>query len=170
MKFTGLLFLFLIICYSATAQDIEIPVESDVPPEFIIKRVEIRPSLTNLAPEIPNTGRFRIREVNFDKGNERREIDIAAVMAREERMKSRIIELAPPVQVPQVTSNNSGRDSDGISVTPRFFNQSFSPQLPGRGTRNSVYRDASIGTGAAYYNSYNPFMRSRYYRPGYGYY
>lgn len=101
MKFTAFLFLFMAITYSATAQNMDIPVESDAPPEFIIQRLEIRPSLTTLAPEIPNTGRFRIREVNFDKGNERREINIAAVMAQEERMKSRTIELAPPIQLPR---------------------------------------------------------------------
>lgn len=167
MKLTGLLLLFALTSWLGTAQ--EIPAVREPSSEFIIQRLEIRPSLTNLAPEIPNMGRFRIRTVNFDTSNQRREVDIAAVMEQEERMRVRNIELAPPVQVPQVGNVAASRE-DSFSITPRFYNESFSPELQTRGTRNSVYRNAAESTGAHYFTSYNPFLRSRYYSPGYGYY
>lgn len=155
--------------YFGAAQ--EIPAVREASSEFIIKRLEIRPSLSNLAPEIPNTGRFRIRTVNFNTEDQPREVDMLAVMEQEERMRMRNIELAPPVQLPQVNNPVSvSRDQD-FSVTPRFFNQSFSPQLHTRGTRNSVYQNAADATGASYLNSYySPFYRGRGYRPGYYYY
>lgn len=169
MKIKGLILLFVLTSYFGAAQ--EIPAVREASSEFIIKRLEIRPSLSNLAPEIPNIGRFRIRPVNFDKDNQRKEVDMLAVMEQEERMRMRNIELAPPVQLPQVNNPVSvSRDTD-FSVTPRFFNQSFSPQLQTRGTRNSVYQNASDATGASYLNSfYSPYYRGRGYRPGYGYY
>lgn len=146
----------------------EIPREIEVPEGLLIKRIEMRPSLSNLAPEIPNTGRFKIRSVNFDTQNVRREIDIAAVMEREAEMKARNIELAPPVQVPQSSNVTVSRD-EIFSITPRFYNQSVSPSLLGRGTRNSVYRDAGDATGANYLHSYSPFSRGVGYGRGYGY-
>lgn len=167
MKKIGLLFLFACFSYLGFAQ--EIPRIQEVPEGLLIKRIEIRPSLSNLAPEIPNTGRFKIRSVNFDTENVRREINMVAVMEREEQLKARRIELAPPVQVPR-PNTTSVSDNDTFSITPRFYNQSFSPDAYGRGTRNSVYRNAADGTGASYLQTYSPFLRgygNGYYR---GYY
>ena len=157
----------MLLC-SWTGKAQEIPAEPSS--EFIIQRLEIRPSLTNLAPEVPNVGRFRIRTVNFDKTLERKEVNMLAVIEQQEQMKRRNIELAPPVYVPQVSGNVSSSRDDNFNVTPRFFNHSFSPELQTRGTRNSVYRNAAEGTGAQFFNSYNPFYRGRGYSPGYGYY
>jgi len=167
MRKIGLLFLLGCFSYFGFAQ--EIPVIQDVPEGLLTKRIEIRPSLSNLASEIPNTGRFKIRSVNFDTQNVPREIDIAAVMEREEQLRARRIDLAPPVNVPR-PSTSSVSDNDTFSITPRFYNQSFSPEAFGRGTRNSVYRNAADGTGASYLQTYSPFVRgygSGYYR---GYY
>lgn len=166
------LFCFLIVfSFAGLAQEKqavpEISVISEVPRELLIQRIEIRPSLSNLAPEIPNTGNFRIRSVNFNIQNVRREVDIAAVMEREERMKTRYIELAPPIQLPKLSNSSTGKDDETFSMTPRFYNQSFSPDFPGRATRNSVYRNAADATGASYFNAYNPFYRTG---RGYGYY
>jgi hypothetical protein len=170
MKKTGIFLIFILFSLASVAQEKakmpEIPVIIDVPSELLIKRIEIRPSLSNLAPEIPNTGRFKIRSVNFDTQNIRREIDIAAVMERDQQMKRRNIELAPPVEMPNIQNNITVKGDETFSLTPRFYNQSFSPDIPGRATRNSVYRNAADGTGASYLNSYNPFYRTR----GYGYY
>lgn len=170
MNKLGFLICFILFSFAGSAQDIprgaEIPVISEVPEELLIKRIEIRPSLTNLAPEIPNTGRFRIRSVNFDTKNMRREIDIAAVMEREERMKTRYIELAPPVQLPNLKNNTTVKGEESFSITPRFYNPAFGSEMQRRGTRNSVYRNAADATGASYLHSYNPFYRVR----GYGYY
>src|SRR5690606_37569513 len=94
MKKSIILLVFFVLSQSGWAQ--EIPRVIEVPDALMIKRIEMRPSLSNLAPEIPNTGRFKIRSVNFDTQNVRREINIAAVMEREAEMKARNIELAPP--------------------------------------------------------------------------
>lgn len=171
MKLIGLVIFFVFSSYLGMAQ--EIPAVRE-PSDFIIQRLEIIPSLTTLAPEIPNTGNFRIREVNFDTDFQRNEVNIAALMAQEKQMKKRTVELAPPVQVPQLNNSVSVQRDDTFSVSPRFFNQSFSPELQTRGTRNSVYRNAAETTGATYLNSYyNPFLRGRMYSPysrGYYYY
>lgn len=164
MNKTGLLFFFIIFTYCGFAQ--EIPAVQEVPEGLLTKRIEIRPSLSILAPEVPNTGRFKIRTVNFNTQNERKEVDMAAVMAREEQMKARYIELAPPVQVPQLNSPTV-TGSETFSITPRFYNQSESPSFYGRGTRNSVYRNAADATGASYLQTYSPFVRGYGYR---GYY
>lgn len=163
----GLIFLLIMVSFSGISQ--EIPRVEEIPEGLLIERIEIRPSLSNLAPEIPNTGRFKIRTVNFDKENVRREIDIAAVMEREERMKSRYIELAPPVQVPQLNSPTV-RGEETFSITPRFYNQSESPYMQRRGVRNSVYRNAADATGASYLHTYSPFVRGYGYRGYRGYY
>ncbi|MBK5194031.1 MAG: hypothetical protein JJE07_12645 [Flavobacteriaceae bacterium] len=162
MKISGFLFFLILSSYLGTAQ--EIPAVARSSSEFIIKRLEITPSLTNLAPEIPNTGKFRIRTVNFDKEIERREVNIYEMMAMEERMRSRTVELAPPVYVPQESETFSLSRNDNFSASPRFYNQTFSPELPSKGTRNSVYKDASETTGSYYLRSYSPFYRqSNYY-------
>lgn len=171
MNKIGLFFFFIMFSYAGIAQEKqavpEISILSEVPQELRIQRTEIRPSLSNLAPEIPNTGNFRIRSVNFNTQNARREVNIAAVMAREKQMKTRYMELAPPIQLPQLSSNPTVDGNETFSMTPRFYNQSFSPDMPGRATRNSVYRNAADVTGASYLHSYNPFYRSS---RGYGYY
>lgn len=163
MKAAGILILFLFSSWIGVAQ--EIPAVRDTP-EFIIERLEIRPSLTILGPEVPNTGNFRIREVNFETSFERQEIDMAALMAQEQQMKRRTVELAPPVQVPQAQSTNFTNRNSDFQMGTRFYNQSFSPEMQTRGTRNSVYRNAAETTGAVHLNSYhNPFLRSRVYSP-----
>lgn len=162
MKKIGLLSFFIFISYIGTAQEIEIPAVRDASSEFIIKRIEIIPALSILSPEIPNTGNFKIRSVNFDLENEPREVNMVEFMARERRMKSRMVELAPPVQLPKKDNSVSvGRNTDW-DASPRFFNQSFSPELQRSGTRNSVYRDAAEGTGHYYLSRYNPFARRGY--------
>jgi len=161
MKKIGLLFIFILSSYLGTAQ--EIPAATQSSSEFIIKRFEITASLTNLAPEIPNTGKFRIRTVNFDKEIERREVNIYEMMAMEERMRSRTVELAPPIYVPKERETFSLSRNGSFNASPRFYNQTFSPELPSRGTRNSVYKDASETTGSYYLRSYSPFYRQNNY-------
>lgn len=163
MKKIGLLlFFFIFISHPGTAQELEIPVLGDASSEFIIKRIEIIPALSILSPEIPNTGNFKIRSVNFDLQDQPREVNISEFMARERRMKSRMVELAPPVQVPQKDNSISVGRNTSSNASPRFFNQSFSPELQRSGTRNSVYRDAAEGTGHYYLSRYNPFARRAY--------
>lgn len=157
MKKIGILLFLILSAYLGTAQ--EFPTTARSSSEFIIKRIEIKPSLTNLASEIPNAGKFRIRTVNFNTENERREVNIYEMMVMEEQLRSRTVELAPPVYVPQQRETFSLSRNENISATPRFYNQTFSPQLQTRGTRNSVYRDASENTGAYYLRSYSPFYR-----------
>jgi hypothetical protein len=166
MKKFGAFVVFFVFSLFGMAQ--EIPRVIEVPDELLIKRIEMRPSLSNLAPEIPNTGRFKIRTVNFDAQNVRREIDMVAVMEREAQMKARTIELAPPVQVPQ-SENVSVSRNETFGITPRFYNSSVSPEFYGSGTRNSVYRDAGDATGANYLHRYSPFTRNYGYGRGYGY-
>jgi hypothetical protein len=164
MKAAGILLVFFFSSWIGMSQ--EIPAVREESRDFIIERLEIRPSLTILAPEVPNTGRFRIREVNFDTSLDRREVDIAALMAQESQMKRRTVELAPPVQIPQAPTSNLNNRNNDFQMGTRFFNQSFSPELQTRGTRNSVYRNAAETTGATYLNSFhNPFLRSRGYSP-----
>ena len=163
MNKTGLLFFFILISFFGTAQEIDIPVVREASSEFIIKRIEIIPALSILSPEIPNTGNFKIRSVNFDIENEPREVNIAEFMAQERSMKSRMVELAPPVQLPQNSNSTSvGRNID-LNARPLFFNQSFSPELHRSGTRNDVYRNAAEGTGHYFLTRQNPFARRGYY-------
>lgn len=150
--------IFGLISTVGTSQ--EIPIVREASDEFIIKRVEIVPSLTILSPEIPNTGNYRIRTVDFDTENDRREVNIAEYMEMESRMKrARIVELAPPIQMPKEDKGISLNRNVDFNAHPRFFNQSFSPDLPATGTRNSVYRNAAEGTGHYYLTRYNPFSR-----------
>jgi len=167
MKKSGAFLIFFVLSHFGIAQ--EIPRVIELPEGLLIQRVEMRPSLSNLAPEIPNTGRFKIRSINFDTQNVRREIDIAAVMEQESQMKARTLELAPPVQVPQ-QGNVAVSRNESFGITPRFYNQSESPEFYGRGTRNSVYRDAGDATGANYLHRYSPFTRGYGYGRGYGSY
>ena len=159
MKFTGYIIAFLFSSYLGFSQ--EIPLANSEKSGFIIKRLEIRPSLSNLAPEIPGTGKYKIRTVNFNVEDKPREVNIAEAMERERRMKPRTVDLDPPVQVP--------KQSGVITITGgenTRFNQSFEPRLnttTPRGVRNSVYIDASESTGAAYFQSYSPFYRGYYY-------
>jgi len=159
MKFIG--FILAFIGFSLTGFSQEIPLAKSERSGFIIKRLEVRPSLSNLAPEIPNAGNYRIRTVNFNVEDKPREVNIAEAMERERRMKSRTVDLDPPVQI--------NKQSSSISITGgenARFNQSFEPRLNNsstRGTRNSVYIDASESTGAAYFQSYSPFYRGNRY-------
>lgn len=157
MKIAGYLFLFLLVSYTSTAQ--EIPVITPASSEFIVKRLEITPSLTNLGPEIPNIGKFRIREVNFDLSGQPREINLTEMMDMEAQMKTRYVELDPPLGVPEQKKSFYIGRTPNPGETPLFYNQSFSPELPGRGTRNSVYRDARVTTGAQYLETFSPFLR-----------
>ena len=161
MKISGFLFFLILSSYLGTAQ--EIPKVTRSSSEFIIKRHEITPSLTNLAPEIPNTGKFRIRTVNFEKEIERRDVNIYEMMSMEERKKSRTLELATPEYVPKERETFSLSRNNNINASPRFYNQTFSPELPSKGTRNSVYKDASETTGSSYLRSYSPFYRQNNY-------
>ncbi len=163
MKKSGVFLVFFALSFFGLAQ--EVPRIIEVPEELLIKRIEMRPSLSNLAPEIPNIGRFQLRTVNFDTQNDRREIDMLAVMEREAQMKARIIELAPPVQVPQ-SENVAVSRNETFGITPRFYNSSVSPEFYGSGTRNSVYRDAGDATGANYLHRYSPFSRNYGYGGG----
>jgi len=159
MKVTGLFLLFLICAFSVEAQEIPAVNNSE---GFIVKRVEITPSLSTLAPENPYVGKFKIRTVNFDTKDKPLQINFSELMREEEQMRaSRYVELASPVQAPQKKSSVS------FSLNPRendarYFNQNFNPTLPARGTRNTVYKDASETTGSIYYTRYSPFYR-RYY-------
>lgn len=166
MKKAAFIFLFtFLVSFQGTAQ--EIPVVEEASSEFIIKRTPITPSLSILSPEIPNTGNFRIRSVDFDNRDQPSQVNISEYLEQEKRRRSRIVELDPPVVLPN-------QDNDSFSVTRNtdwsvrpttYFNQSFSPHLPSNGTYNSVYRDASINTGAYYLSRnspYNPFRRGHY--------
>lgn len=159
MKFLGLLFLLVFIPIIGIAQ--EIPAENNST-DFIIQRVEIRPSLSILAPETPYVGKFKIRTVNFDVQDQPIQINLTEIMQEEEQMRSnRYVELAPPVQITQkkasVSFSANPRETDA-----RYFNQNFNPTLPRTGTRNTVYKDASETTRPIYYSRYSPFYR-RYY-------
>lgn len=164
-KAAFIFFIAFLIFYTGNAQ--EIPVVEEASSDFIIKRTKIAPSLSILSPEIPNTGNFRIRSVNFDTANQPREVNISEYLEEEKRRKSRIVELDPPVVLPKQDNGTfSVTKNTDFGVRPTtYFNQSFSPNLPSNGTYNSVYRDASISTGAYYlnrYTPYNPFRRGYY--------
>lgn len=150
---------FFIFIFGGFIMAQEIPAIPAATPEFIIKRIDIRPSLSSLTPEYPETGRFRIREVNFDTSNQPREVNLAEVMEMEANMKRRTVELAPPVQVSQQNGSFSVGRTTNPGETPIFYNQSYSPEAPTRGTRNSVYRDARKTTGATWLESTSPFLR-----------
>tara|TARA_R100000935_G_C2792056_1_gene146420 strand:+ start:431 stop:910 length:480 start_codon:yes stop_codon:yes gene_type:complete len=159
MKLLGILTLLLISSAYGFAQ--EIPVLNS-PDDFIIKRTEIIPSLSTLAPENPYVGKFRIRTVNFDVKDQPIQVNISEIMRQEEQMRyNSYVELAPPVQLTQkkttVSFSANPRETDA-----RYFNQNFNPTLPRTGTRNTVYKDASETTRPIYYSGYSPFYR-RYY-------
>ncbi|WP_144958454.1 hypothetical protein [Gillisia sp. Hel_I_86] len=156
MKFFGFLFLVLFISTYGMAQEIPAIEESA---DFIVQRVEIRPSLSTLAPENPYVGKFKIRTVDFDVKDQPIQINLSEIMREEERMRAnRYVELAPPIYLTKekgsVSFSLNPRDTDA-----RYFNQNFNPSLPRTGTRNTVYKDASETTGSIYYSSYSPFYR-----------
>lgn len=159
MKFIVFIVLVFIAAIPGVAQEIPSLKSSE---GFIIKRVEITPSLSVLAPENPYVGKFKIRTVNFNVEDQPMQINISEVMKEEERMRSnRYVELESPIQLPQKKSSVSF-SADSRVNDARYFNQNFNPYLPTTGTRNTVYKDASEITGNIYLSSYSPFYR-RYY-------
>jgi len=153
--FTALLILFMATTY-LKAQ--EIPVVNS-PKDFIIKRTEITPSLSVLAPENPYIGKFKIRTVNFDQKEIPIQVNLSEVMREVEYERANsYVELAPPVQL------SDKKNSVSFSVNPRdndarYFNQNFNPYFPKSGVRNTVYKDASENTTPIYYSRYSPFYR-----------
>lgn len=159
MKFIIFTLLLIFAAIPGVAQ--EIPALNSTE-GFIIKRVEITPSLSVLAPENPYVGKFKIRTVNFNVEDQPMQINISEVMREEERMKNnRYVELESPVQLPQKKSSVSFSADPRVNDA-RYFNQNFNPYLPTTGTRNTVYKDASENTGNIYLSRYSPFYR-RYY-------
>ncbi len=156
MKFFTVLLILLMATTYGKAQ--EIPVVSS-PKNFIIKRTEITPSLSVLAPENPYVGKFKIRTVNFDEKEIPIEVNISEVMREVEYERAnKYVELAPPVQL------SEKKNSVSFSVNPRdndarYFNQNFNPYLPKTSVRNTVYKDASENTTPIYYSRYSPFYR-----------
>ncbi|WP_029033437.1 hypothetical protein [Salinimicrobium terrae] len=64
---------------------------------FYIGALEIRPSLSVLAPEFPDS-RFTLTEVNFNKKAEKREVNLIAMMEQERYEKEKaIVELESPM-------------------------------------------------------------------------
>lgn len=156
MKFLGTLAFLILTTTFNYAQEIPAVVS---PNDFIIERVEIKPSLSILAPENPYVGKFKIRTVNFDVKDQPIQINLTEIMNEEERMQSnRYVELAPPVNFTpkkaSVSFSLNPRDTDA-----RYFNQNFNPSLYKSGTRNTVYKDASENTPTIYYSRYSPFYR-----------
>ncbi len=159
MKIIGFIFLLLITATTGIAQEIPVVKSAE---GFIIKRVEIIPSLSILAPENPYAGKFKIRTVNFNVEDQPAQINIGEIMREEEQMRNnRYVELESPVQLPQKKSSVSFSADPRVNDA-RYFNQNFNPYLPSTGTRNTVYKDASENTGNIYYSRYSPFYR-RYY-------
>ncbi len=162
MKTRGIL--LLCILFSSLLYSQEIPQLKKLPENtqegFVIKRLNIRPSLSNLAPEIPIMRHFNVIAVNFDAPQlNPRQIDIAKLAMEDEKEKqSRLISLDAPVQISKEPKTFS------FSAHPNeeynFSTHSFVPKFPSNTTQNSVYQDAGISTGAFYLNSYNPFYRT----------
>ena len=71
--------------------------ELAAPEGFYIGQREIKPSLSLLAPEIPSQN-FTLMEVNFNKKEVKREVNLVAVMERERyERESSYIELESPL-------------------------------------------------------------------------
>ncbi len=156
MKFFTMLLLLLTVTTYGMAQ--EIPVVNS-PKDFIIKRTEITPSLSVLAPENPYLGKFKIRTVNFDEKNIPIQVNLTEVMQEVEYERANsYVELSPPVQLsekkPSISFTANPRDNDA-----RYFNQNFNPYFPKSSVRNTVYKDASENTTPIYYRRYSPFYR-----------
>lgn len=169
MKSTSALLLLASFLFSATFYAQEMPSEKKI--AVVMNRplnegsyINFKPqtpSLTHLSAEIPNTGSFTIRSVNFDNKEQARQININQYLRDEEsRIQSRIVELDSPVNIGSGKSNKGATISITGNNDPRsYFKQNFTPHLPSSGTQNSVYRDAGEATGFYYLTRYNPFYR-----------
>ncbi len=157
MKFFTTIIFSILISAFGVAQ--EIPAVNS-PTDFIIKRTEIVPSLSILAPENPYVGKFRIRTVNFDEKEIPIEVNISEVMREVEYERAnKYVELAPPVQQFSEKKNSVSFSMNPRDNDARYFNQNFNPYLPKTGVRNMVYKDASENTTPLYYSRYSPFYR-----------
>ena len=157
MKFFTTFLISILVSAYGMAQ--EIP-GANAQIDFIIKRTEIVPSLSILAPENPYVGKFRIRTVNFDEKEIPIEVNISEVMREVEYERAnRYVELAPPVQLFTEKKNSVSFSMNPRDNDARYFNQNFNPYLPRTGTRNTVYKDASEITTPIYYSRYSPFYR-----------
>ena len=162
MKTPGILIFFL--CFSSLLYCQEIPQLRKLPEtnqeNFLIKRIPINPSLSNLGPEIPLMRHFELTKVNFDAPSiNPHGIDIAQLAMEDEKEKqARLISLNSPVQVsrPAKTFSFSAHPNEEYD----FSTHSFVPKFPSNTTPNSVYQDAGVTTGAFYLNSYSPFYRT----------
>lgn len=80
----------LILSFSGNSQ------EFSAPEGFYIGRLEVRPSLSLLAPQLPES-KFTLTEVNFNK-EQKREVNLIAMMEKERYAKEKSnIELESPM-------------------------------------------------------------------------
>lgn len=128
---------------------------------FFEDRQEFIPSLSNLAPDFPES-RIKLREVDFSKKMEKPQINMVAIMEREKNRTPRTVEIHSPFQKPQKEEKSVQFElSDGIRSHSRGWN--YDPYT-GK-TRNSAYREYRHMRSGLHNGFYRPTLGSRYYSP-----
>lgn len=154
-------------CFSASAQEFgekkEILVERENEMVYV-EKPQVNASLSFLAPQI-NLRKFELREVDIFKKNQKREVNITAMMEKERRDKEQsLVQLDSPmptlstgeksiIQISnRVQQHNRGSNYDiytGEKKIPAYkemraglFNGYYAPNVGGR-----------------YYSPYSPFLR-----------
>ena len=128
---------------------------------FFEDRQEFIPSLSNLAPDFPES-RIKLREVDFSKKMEKPQINMVAIMEREKNRTPRTVEIHSPFQKPQKEEKGVQFElSDGIRSHSRGWN--YDPYT-GK-TRNSAYREYRHMRSGLHNGFYRPTLGSRYYSP-----
>lgn len=123
---------------------------------FLIGVQEVNPSLSFLAPEITSQN-FQLTDANFMEIEEKREVNMVAMMEKEKNTKKRTVDLASPFP-----SNNKDQNVFQVSDNIQLYNRGSNYDYYTGKTKNPAYREMRTGL---FRGVYAPNVGGRYYTP-----
>lgn len=124
---------------------------------FLIGDLEINPSLSFLSPPIPR-GNFSLPEVDIFKKEEKRELDMVAMMEKERNYQTRSVDLSSHLPKAAPAEKTGVYFSNTRNFHDRDDNYDY---FTGK-TKNAAYREMRAGL---FRGVYSPFVGGRYTRP-----
>lgn len=126
---------------------------------LFIGPVEVNPSLSFLAPEIPSTN-LTLLEVDFSQKEVKREVNMIAIMEKEKSRKPRAVDISSPFTRNRESSKGVFEVSDNV----RFYNRGSNYDFYTGRTKNPAYREMQAGL---FRGVYSPYVGGRYRTPYY---
>lgn len=156
MKNYYLILSFCMFSFLGTAQEDFAQDES-----FFIGSLDIPPALSELSPEIPEL-HFNLTDANIFRKDEKREINMLAIVAREKRFQERQQEYETPT-FRRKKKEGAIQVSDNVHLYNRGSNYDF---YTGK-LKNPVYQEMQARLfNDVYRSNYNPYNSyNRYYSP-----